>query len=301
MTLPLAKDIYIFTDCDLDGAMCHTMMQWYTRSHIKYQVTRVDDFRSTFNRWASNNLDKFKIVYILDLDVSSCIDLVDKPNITIIDHHDSHVTNRGKYKNAKVHIEKETSCAKLLYNILSTSKVDFMTKEKRLLLGLVDDYDSYTLKTPISRDLNTIFWSYQGDRVQKFIADWNDGFNGFTSKHKRILDFKNKALIETIREMEVYELEKFEYDEKIYSICSAVATTDINEVASYLLNKYKCDISIIVNTNSKKVSFRKNKSTAVNLAHFANKICGGAGHTDAAGGSFNDRFLEFSKLFNRIK
>jgi nanoRNase/pAp phosphatase (c-di-AMP/oligoRNAs hydrolase) len=301
MPVPLAKDIYIFTDCDLDGAMCHIMMQWYTDSHIKYHVTRVDDFRATFSSWASKNLDKFKAVYILDLDVSSCIDIVDKPNITIIDHHDSHVSNKHKYKNAKVFIEKQSSCAKLLYNILSTSKIDFMTKEKKLLLGLVDDYDSYTLKTPVSRDLNTIFWSYQGDRVQKFISDWNDGFKGFTDQHNRILHFKNKALAATIKDLEVFEMKTFEYDNDIYSIYSTVATTAINEIASHLLTEYNCDISIVVNTNSKKVSFRKNKNTNVNLSLFANKICDGSGHTHAAGGPFNEKFLNFSRLFKRIK
>ena len=301
MVAALAKSIYVFTDCDLDGAMCHTMMQWYTKSHIKYTVTRVDDFRSVFTLWADKNLDKFKTVYILDLDVSSCIDLVDKPNITIIDHHDSHVTNRKKYKNAKVFIEKETSCAKLLYNIFSTSEVDYMTREKKILLSLVDDYDSYTLKTPLSRDLNTIFWSYQGNRVQKFISDWNNGFTGFTNQHKRILHFKNKALAETIRDLEIFQVKKFEYGADTYNICSTVATTAINEIASYLLNKYNSDISIVVNTNSKKVSFRKNKDIDVNLSHFANKICDGAGHTHAAGGPFNEKFLNFSRLFKRIK
>jgi nanoRNase/pAp phosphatase (c-di-AMP/oligoRNAs hydrolase) len=301
----LSKDIFVFTDCDLDGAMCHLLMQWYTNSHIKYQVTKVDDFRNAFSRWSEKNINKYKTIYILDIDVSQSLDLVDKPNITIIDHHDSHVSRKSQYKNAKTFIEKETSCAKLLYKIFSRGfnrKDAGLNDKQKTLLGLVDDYDSYTLKTLVSKELNTIFWSYQGDRVQKFITDWNTGFNGFTDQHKRIIHFKNKALLEVIKDLEVFTLSGFEFNGETYNICSTISTTSINEVAHHLIDKFKCDISIVVNTKSKKVSFRKNQECdSLNLSILAGSICGGAGHTNAAGGPFNEKFLRFSKLFTRIK
>lgn len=297
-----SKDIFVFTDCDLDGAMCHTILQWCTNSKLPYKVTRVDDFKSTFTKWAENNLEKYKTVYILDLDVSLHADLVDKPNVTIIDHHDSHVMHVDRYKNAKIYVEKETSCAKLLYKICKQADNVKLTAAQKLLISLVDDYDSYTLKTPVSKDLNTIFWSYQGDRVQKFQADWNQGFTGFNDRQQRLLDFKAKSLKSTIEDLEIFELNNFEYEKETYKVVSTIATTDINEIAHHLLHEYNCDISIIVNTNSKKVSFRKSTTCPVlNLATLAKDICGGAGHSNASGGPFNKKFLQFSKLFERIK
>ena len=295
-------DVFIFTDCDLDGAMCHTILQWCTNSDIKYKVSRVDDFKSTWEAWAPANLSKYETVYILDLDVSLHAELVDKPNVTIIDHHDSHVAHADRYKTAKTYIEKETSCAKLLYRICRSANNVELTPNQKLLIGLVDDYDSYTLKTKSSKDLNTIFWSYQGDRVQKFISDFSSGFHGFNDRQKRLLEFKAKALKSIIKDLEIFKLDKFEFDGDTYNVISTVATSDINEVAHHIIHEYSCDISIIVNTNSKKVSFRKSAASVnLNLAHLAKNICGGAGHINAAGGPFNERFLEFSKLFERIK
>ena len=93
------KKTFIFTDVDLDGAMSYLLFLWFRKSHIPYITTRVNDFGGSFGGWLKyHDQNDYDNVYILDLDVSDHIDLVDHKNVVIIDHHDSHVRNKHKYK-----------------------------------------------------------------------------------------------------------------------------------------------------------------------------------------------------------
>ena len=115
----MSKKIQVFTDCDLDGATSLLTLEWLLKANrLSYISTRVNDFRSTFLRWLeTHNLKKYEKIFILDLDVSQdCLDLVDRENVVIIDHHDTHYQNKDKYKNATVVIELCSSCAKLVYS-----------------------------------------------------------------------------------------------------------------------------------------------------------------------------------------
>ena len=95
--------IHVFTDCDLDGAASLLTFNWLVNdSNTTYTITRVTDFRRTFLEWLkSNNIEDYEKIFIIDLDVSQdSVDIVDRENIIIIDHHDTHVENASKYKNA---------------------------------------------------------------------------------------------------------------------------------------------------------------------------------------------------------
>ena len=232
------KRNFIFTDIDLDGAMSYLLFEWYNKKRIPYIATRVTDFRASFSGWLKHHkLTDYDTVYILDLDVSNeCQELVDKPNIVIVDHHESHVQNKHKYKKAKTFISTDTSCARLLYKLLYSKSDEPLSDEYKKLVLLVDDYDSYSLKVPNSHELNTIFWNYQGDKVKKFVEDFGSGFHEFA------------------------------------------------------------DIGMVVNMDSKKVSFRKDKQCPVDLSLLAKTIADGGGHKYAAGGKVSDKFITFTKL-----
>ena len=295
------KNNFIFTDIDLDGAMSCLLFQWISGRRTPYIATRVTDFRASFANWLKNNkLSSFHNVYILDLDVSNeCLELVDKPNIVIIDHHDSHERNKHKYKHAKTFIQSTTSCSKLIYKLLHTqSKIKLTDNHKRLIL-LVDDYDSYTLQVPGSHELNSIYWNYQGNKVGKFMEQFESGFHGYTSDQKNIIQFYKNKIINVTSGLNVYEAD-VPFGKNVFRVVSTFADSCINDVADFIIKTHSADIGIVVNEKSNKVSFRKNKACTADLSVLASTIAGGGGHEYASGGSICDKFALFSKLFKPI-
>ena len=84
---------------------------------------------------------------------------------------------------------------------------------------------------------------------------------------------------------------------KDYSIVATFANYAINELAHFLIKKYSTDISIIVNTQAKTVSFRRSKESDVDVSILAKKICEGGGHAAAAGGKLTEQFASLTKTF----
>ncbi len=295
-----SKKNFVFTDIDLDGAMSYLMMEWAMDKQLPYISTRITDFRQSFANWIkAGNLKKYDTVYILDLDVSSeCLEVVDKPNVVIIDHHDSHVRNAHKYKHAKTFIQSETSCARLIYKLLAP-KYTGLSPEQKMLVLMVDDYDSYKLKVPGSHELNLLFWNYQGDKLIKFVKDFRDGFNGFTTDQQSIIEFYKTKIRNTINALEYYSAD-VQIGGSGRKIIATFADTCINDVAEYIIKKHNADIGIVVNPKSQKVSFRKNKKCDVDLSVVASTIADGGGHEYAAGGVLGDKFETFSKLLKPI-
>ena len=189
----------VFTDADLDGSMSYLLLNWCTNTTIPYKVTTVTKFHDDFVAWSKkNDITTYNKIIILDLDISQqSLELVDHPNVSIVDHHKTHVANKDKYKFAKVYIEEYPSCAKLLYKIYK-HKLEDLSNSKKKLLMLVDDYDSWTHKYPHSKQLNYIFWNYQGDRLEKFLKDFCHGFNYFTPAQQKTIEFYENKLKKVI-------------------------------------------------------------------------------------------------------
>ena len=113
-----SKKIHIFTDCDLDGVCSYLVYTWLTGNRCTYTVCRVNDIKRNVSMWLdSNNPDQYESIIFLDLDVSShdVMDLIDRDNVYIYDHHTTHVNNIKNYKHANVFVEEYTSTCKLLY------------------------------------------------------------------------------------------------------------------------------------------------------------------------------------------
>ena len=144
------KGIHAFIDCDLDGAGAYHTLTTILQQKMTYTVTRVVDADVKILAWLSkNNPADYEKIYILDLDVSqheTLIEQIDLPNVTIIDHHKTHVQNRNKYKRAETLISLETSTCKMIYKHYD-GKNQLSDQFKKLVL-MVDDYDSYQLKIP---------------------------------------------------------------------------------------------------------------------------------------------------------
>ncbi len=84
---------------------------------------------------------------------------------------------------------------------------------------------------------------------------------------------------------------------KDYSVVATFANYAINELAHFLINKYNTDISIIVNTQAKTVSFRRSKQCDADLSILATKLCQGGGHAASAGGKLTEQFANLTKTF----
>ena len=294
-----AKDYYIFTDCDLDGAGSYLAFSWLTGlTDIPYMVCRVNDLEKKLTGWLkTHKFEDYKKVYFFDLDVSKegIKKLIDRDNVVVVDHHLSNIESEVEFKKASMVVEDTTSTCKLLYKTFK-DKAPELTNEQKLFIYMVDDYDSYTLKLAESKKLNDVFWSYQGNRVEKLERDFSSGFTGFNRFHENTLIIKEKDLAKMKAESEIFT-GVIKTKKATYKVSSIIGNKYINELADFVSETTDSDVALVVNPSSGKVSFRKRghdvELSMVKLADMVTDESGG--HEAAAGGMICDKFLEFTK------
>jgi len=74
----------------------------------------------------------------------------------------------------------------------------------------------------------------------------------------------------------------------------------ISDIGNYLVDEMSADIGFVINTETNRVSVRKNKECTVDVGKLAQVLLDGGGHEAAAGGVCTEKFLELSKLFKPI-
>lgn len=290
--------IFVFTDADMDGAGSYLVLTWLLGAKVPYIVAPSNTFREAFLEWQKlHKLTDYEKIFILDLDVSEHIDLVDQPNVVIVDHHSSHFPNKSKYTKAKVIVEEATSACLLLYKRLKEVAATPLTEAQKLLILLVDDYDSYQFKLPQTYSVNTLFWNFQGDRVSKFCDRWQKGFDLIDDGEKSIVAFYKKRLERIQSELSIFVAD-IPVGEKSYKFTATFATEYLNDIAQYILQKTGAEVALVINSKTQKVSFRRTREGTFNVAKLAERIADGGGHEFSAGGVLNDKVLAFSKLFS---
>lgn len=290
----------VFTDADLDGSMSYLLLKWLTPRTLPYKVTTVTKFHDDFVAWSRKNKpEDYDKIIILDLDVSKSADIIDLPNVFIIDHHKTHVSGKDNYKVAKHIVQEYPSCAKLIYKIYKQKLDKKIDDNQKKLLLLVDDYDSWTHKYPQSKKLNYLFWNYQGDRLDKFLKDFQFGFKNFNEQHLRTIEFYERKLERTIDNLAFHQAIVSIQGKKRRCV-STFASTLISDIGNYIVDEMNADIGFVINADNNRVSLRKNKSCTVDLGDLAAALVDGGGHDAAAGGVCTEKFLEFSKLFKPI-
>jgi len=297
----MSKGIHVFTDADLDGAVCYLTSCWFMEKKLNVTVTTEKNLKKDLEQFLNNNdINNYSRVYILDIDISRTPELYDKPNITIFDHHLGSINCTYQFKHAKVFIENEGSACKFLYKKLKEKYNRDLDQNKKLLVSIGHDYDSYTLKNKdLSVGLNTLFWNLQGNRLEKFAEKYYNGFIPFTNdEHKIILFYKNK--IKKHLEITPIYSAGITFGKREVKVCSVMADFCINEFAYEILNLTKSEVGIIVNPRTETVSFRRSKDSIIDVSKLASRICKGGGHEAAAGGLITQEFLEFSKLLNQM-
>ncbi len=66
------------------------------------------------------------------------------------------------------------------------------------------------------------------------------------------------------------------------------------------MSNLKCDVVIVVNQDTKFVSFRKPQDSQANIARMAEKLCDGGGSDYAAGGHITKDFVEFTQDLKKL-
>ena len=300
------KKSIVFTDCDLDGIGSYLVFKWFTDTDAEHKICSQSNFRKTFSSHFSNRSVKdYKTVYIFDLDVSQeNLDLVDHENVVIIDHHDTHIKNQDKYKKAKTILIDTTSCCKLIYSIYKKrpgNKVELSDSQKLLVL-MVDDYDCYELKVKNSYNLNVVLWNYVGNRAEQFVRDFSSGFKGFNQSHLNMIHLNRKKVDRILDELQIFA-GKIPMCGGKYNVYATTADTAINEVAHHIIDNYKCDVCMVMNIQTGRISFRKNKETAasVDLGTLASVLADGGGHAYSAGGTINEKVMTLTKMLKQVK
>jgi oligoribonuclease NrnB/cAMP/cGMP phosphodiesterase (DHH superfamily) len=294
------KKIHIFAHSDLDGAASYILMHWYLWNNPSYTITNHENLKNNVNRWLlKNDITKYDEVYFLALDTCEIVNLIDYSNVKIFDHHQEAERCKDMYKNASVEILTYGSTVLGLFKYFKEKKKDRkITLDQRRFIALVDDYISYRL---LERDksigINMIFWNYQGDKFQKLKNDFNNGFVDFDENQQSTIKFYRNKINKILDNGEFF-IGDFKIQGVFRKVIATFADTCVNEIA-YGLTEMGFEIAMIVNVATKKVSFRKNQNSNVNLPKLAKTLLDGGGYNNAAGGVLTDKFMEFTKLLKR--
>ena len=283
--------ILIFTDYDLDGAGSALFIKWLYRDKIT-ELVIVETTESTISndfKVRESMVNMFDKVFVLDLDLNEGqTNIVDKGNVVVIDHHTQHVYNKHLYKNAKVVIEEFNSCVGLIRDKFGSAANRTDHQEK--LIDYIDGY-SYTNKPTESLQLNAVYKTYNNPKTIKFIKAFEGGFRPYS-----ILE-KNSIKLHMTKWVEQLSNQVFTGVIKSYKTVSIFANFAVGEVAHYIISKHGADIGVVINLDNKTVSFRRSKTSDVDVSVLSKAFCDGGGSPAAAGGNLTDRFANLTKDF----
>ncbi|MDD4110007.1 MAG: DHH family phosphoesterase [Clostridia bacterium] len=295
------KKIFCFTHYDLDGVITYLVTKW---AHPGYKIDVMPltgaDIRYELQQWRlKHNFEDYEKVFFLDLDISEQKDIVDHENVIIIDHHKSHV-DAMKYEKAAPIVKEYSSACLLAYRVFKKLYNTEFSNEQKTLIIYGNDYDSYANELPESHMLNIIFWNTQKS-FDSFLENYSNGFRPFTKEQHAIIKIYENHLAETIKSLKVFQGIYADVDGE----CRVVVATSLdgqspNDISDYLLKTYQADVSIIINTKTKHISFRRPKNGTMRLNVFAKEYADGGGHEYSAGGTITDTFLNFTKTLKPV-
>lgn len=284
-------DLYLFTDCDIDGAGCYYILRKLIGADFGHKQTTEKKFRNDFIQLTDK--DKYKKIYICDLSVlENNLDIIDLPNVVFINHRGT--PTQTFHKNLRFESQDTSSCTLLLYKKLKDKfKVPF-TKEEKTLIALIDDYDSYQLKFSDSKKIHYLFSTFTDDKLLNFYNTFQLGFTGFTNIHENSINNIISKIETAFTSLKIFK-GTLKIGSNNMTVCSTFNNIFPSEICDSIIKKFDCDIVINVNLNTSSVSVRKKKGCGVNLGAFAKKIFDGGGDECVAGGKITKTFLELSK------
>ena len=171
------EQIFCFGHHDLDGTITSLVVKWFhPDADVTCQSLATGSLRENIAKWlVHNRFSDFDRVFIVDLDLTDCQDLVDEPNVTIIDHHFTHYESMD-YQFAEDTVLEYSSAALLAYRTFRKQYGIELDVPKQKLVLYADDYDSYRREVEESSILNAVFWSTQKN-YQTFLKIYSP-YNG---------------------------------------------------------------------------------------------------------------------------
>ena len=286
-------NIQVWTDTDLHGSGSALILKWLYSDSKTFNINDVTE--STFTgrfKGALNSIDHYDRVFIVDLDLNKeQIELADKDNVVVIDTHRDHFKNKHLYKKAKAIIQTSyNSSVNLIHNKFEDHLK--LTPQQLTLLNMIYSYDWYETNNNDSLKLNAVYYNLNSPKTENFINTFSNGFTEFSIQEKNSIKLFFKKFKEQIGSNQIYKGKI-----KDYNVIASFGDYAVGELAHFLLSKYNADISIIVNTKAKTVSFRKTKNCDADVSVLAKKLCNGGGHAASAGGVLTDKFATLTKQF----
>jgi len=285
-------NIQVWTDTDLHGAGGALLLKWLYKNSETFNINDVTE--STFTgrfKGVLDTLDHYDRIFIVDLDLNEeQIKLVDRDNVVVIDSHKNHSKYKNLYSKSKVIIDDS------YFSVVNLIKDKFkshlnITPEQLKLLDLINGYDWYKSNNE-SLKLNAVYYNLNSPKTENFISNFYNGFDTYTIEQKNSIKLFFKKFKEQISSTNI-----FKGKIKDYNVIASFGDYAVGELAHFLLSKYNADISVIVNTKAKTVSFRKSKDCNVDVSLLAKKLCDGGGHSASAGGKLTNKFAALTKQF----
>jgi len=285
-------NIQVWTDTDLHGAGGALLLKWLYKNSETFNINDVTE--STFTgrfKGALDTLDHYDRIFIVDLDLNEeQINLADRDNVVVIDGHKNHSKLKNLYSKSKVIIDES------YFSVVNLIKDKFknhlsLSKEQLELIDLINGYDWYKSNND-SLKLNAVYYNLNTPKTENFISNFYNGFNSYTIEQKNSIKLFFRKFKEQISSNSI-----FKGKIKDYNVIASFGDYAIGELAHFLLSKYNADISIIVNTKAKTVSFRRSKDCDADVSLLAKKLCDGGGHPGSAGGKLTDKFASLTKQF----
>ena len=285
-------NIQVWTDTDLHGAGGALLLKWLYKNSETFNINDVTE--STFTgrfKGALDTLDHYDRIFIVDLDLNEeQINLADRDNVVVIDGHKNHSKLKNLYSKSKVIIDES------YFSVVNLIKDKFknhlsLSKEQLELIDLINGYDWYKSNND-SLKLNAVYYNLNTPKTENFISNFYNGFNSYTIEQKNSIKLFFRKFKEQISSNSI-----FKGKIKDYNIIASFGDYAVGELAHFLLSKYNADISVIVNTKAKTVSFRRSKDCDADVSLLAKKLCDGGGHPGSAGGKLTDRFASLTKQF----
>ncbi len=298
MSVNFRDDVYLFTDHDVDGAGCYFVLRKLLQSDFGHTHTSEKRFREDFLQLKDR--EKYKRIYICDLSVlENNLDIIDTSNVVYINHRNTDKYKTLEIKELRQESQDMTSCTMLLYKKIKEKLKTPFTREEKILISYIDDYDSYELRFAESLKLHFYYTTLEGDKLEKFYNNFENGFKEFTPVQENKIKNISDKIDSTFNTLKVFS-GNLKISGTDVCVCSTFNNIFPSEICAMLIKKYDCDIAISVNLNSSTVSIRKKKQCPVNLGQFAAKIFDGGGDDCVGGGKITKKFLELTKLLYPI-
>lgn len=275
--------IFIWANSDLDGA-ASTITLGNIFTQFDYQSVFFGNFEEAYTAWANNNLEDYDKVFIIGMVVDqTLLNKIDDPRIVLI-------SDRGERLNSfdsTIITEQYSSCCRLIYSKFK-NKVEFTQDLKKLIL-YVDDYNRYDLKYEESKYLNALYRKMGYKRFSSFVDRFWNGFDGFTESEVMLADTFFEEINKEVKSLDIYTGEF-----RDWKVVSTFSKLSVNEISKSLIDNTDADVIIVINPDSKFVSFRKPNASKADIKYMAENLCNGGGGEWAAGGSITQKFLDFA-------